>query len=324
MSALFAEATEPPAAQAAHACELFIVFNPGSGSQDKADARAIIERTLQGAGRRHRFVPVQRGDVHKACAEAARLAKAHDGAIVAAGGDGTINAAAQAAYTEDCVLGVIAQGTFNMFARDHGLPLDVEEATAAVLDGRPSPVQVGTINQRVFLVNASLGLYPKLLADREEMKERFGRKRWVAILSALKSLFDWRTRLALEIELDGHLTRVVTPGLFVGNNRMQLERIGIAASVSDHVGHGWLAGIASKRLDTWAKLRLAADGLLGRLGDAPEITAVRLKSLTVGNRHARRVRVALDGEVCWMDLPLRIAVAPRPLRLLQPPTLPGD
>jgi diacylglycerol kinase family enzyme len=298
--------------------ELFIVFNPGSGSQDKEGARETIARILREAGRPHRFIALQGGDVHTACAEAARLAKERGGVIVATGGDGTINAAAQAAYAHDCVLGVIAQGTFNMFARDHGLPLDVEDATAAVLAGKPAPVQVGTINQRVFLVNASLGLYPKLLADREEMKEKFGRKRWVAILSALKSLFDWRARLALDIEFDGHVTKLVTPGLFVGNNRLQLERIGIDATVSDRVGRGWLAGIASKRLDTWAKLRLMANGLLGRLGAAPEITAVRLKSLTVGARHARRLKVALDGEVCWMELPLRIAVASRPLNVLLP------
>ncbi len=305
-----------PRAQAAR--QLFIVFNPGSGSQDKEDARETIVRMLEEAGRPHRFIALQNGDVHRACADAARLAKEHDGAIVAAGGDGTINAAAQAAYKQDCVLGVIAQGTFNMFARDHGLPLDIEEATAAVLAGQPSPVQIGTINQRLFLVNASLGLYPKLLADREEMKERFGRKRWVAILAALKSLFGWRARLALDIEFDGHLTKLVTPGVFVGNNRLQLERIGIDAAVSDRVGRGWLAGIASARLDTWAKLRLMVDGLLGRLGTAPEITAVRLKSLTIGARHARRLKAAVDGEVCWMELPLRIAVASRPLRVLLP------
>jgi diacylglycerol kinase family enzyme len=165
-------------------------------------------------------------------------------------------------------------------------------------------------------VNASVGLYAKLLADREEVKERFGRKRWIAFLAALKTLLGWRQKLSLDAELDGEMRRIVTASLFICNNRMQLERVGIDPAVADAVGRGYLAGIVSRPLSTGAKLRLFLHALIGRLGAAPEIDAFTVKSLTVSNRHARRFRVALDGEVRWMELPLRISVAPRPLRLL--------
>jgi diacylglycerol kinase family enzyme len=296
--------------------ELFIVFNPGSGSQDKQEVRDAIGQALKAAGRKHRFMPIEHGDVRATCREAARLARESGGALICAGGDGTVSAAAQAALAHDCVFGVIAQGTFNMFARDHGLPLDIAEAVRWLLEGEPQPVQVGSVNQQPFLVNASVGLYAKLLADREEVKERFGRKRWVAFLAALKTLLAWRQKLSLDAELDGKIRRIVTASLFICNNRMQLERVGIDAAVVDAVGRGHLAGIVSRPLSTGAKLRLFLHALIGRLRDAPEIDAFTVKSLTVSNRHARRLRVALDGEVRWMELPLRIAVGPRPLRLL--------
>lgn len=297
--------------------ELFIVFNPGSGSHD-ADARSVIEQALAAADRRHRFVPIQGGDVSAACREAARLASKAGGMLVCVGGDGTVSTAAQAAHAQGCAFGVVAQGTFNIFAREHGLPLDTAQAVQCVLQGEVSDVQVGMVNQQLFLVNASVGLYAKLLADREEAKERFGRKRWVALVAALNTLFGWRSRLSLDAELDGDVRRIVTSSLFICNNQLQLERVGIDSRTLEQVGQGRLCGIVSCPLHLLAKLRLVARAIVGRLGSAPEIDAFTLKSLTVASRHARRLRVGLDGEVRWMELPLRITVAPRPLRLVLP------
>src|SRR5690606_26728718 len=118
--------------------------------------------------------PVGPGEVVQACRRAARLAQEEGGVMVAAGGDGTINAAAQAALAHDCPLGLIAQGTFNLFARELGLPLEAAEATRALLRAQPEPVQVCLVNEKVFLVNASVGLYPQLLADREKVKQKLG------------------------------------------------------------------------------------------------------------------------------------------------------
>jgi diacylglycerol kinase family enzyme len=146
--------------------EFFIVMNQRSGAAEKDEVREAVEAELKKAGRRYRFVPVQPGQIQQACQEAARLAQETGGVMVASGGDGTINAAAQAALAQDCPLGLIAQGTFNLFARELGLSLDAAEATRFLLRARPEPVQVCLVNEHVFLVNGSVGLYPKLLADR--------------------------------------------------------------------------------------------------------------------------------------------------------------
>jgi len=297
---------------------LFIVFNPGSGCQDKDQARRDIEEALAAAGRTCEFILVKDRNVRAACHEAARRARAAGGAIVAVGGDGTLNAAAQAALAEDCLLGVIPQGTFNLFAREHGIPLEAPAAAQALARAQPTEVQVGSVNQQLFVVNASLGLYPKLLADREEAKRKLGRKRWVAALAGLKTFFQWRHRLILDAEVDGQPVRLVTASLFVGNNRLQLDTLLLGDEVVSRVTQGWLGAISAPPLGWAAKLRVLWDALRGRLDLAPKVETFAFRSLTVSTRHARKLRVSVDGEVCWMELPLRITVAPRRLKVLLP------
>lgn len=322
MTAVLSDPAEPearPAASGAAGGELFIVMNESSGATAKDEVREAVEQVLRAAGRRHRFVPVQPGQIVQACLEAARLAKESGGVLVACGGDGTINAAAQAAFAQGCPLGLIAQGTFNLFARDLGLPLDATEAAKALLAARPEPVQVCLVNERVFLVNASVGLYPKLLADREQVKQKLGRRRWIAMLAALKSMLEWRWRLTLDAEMDGELAKLRTASVFLCNNRVQLQRIGIQDFVIEQVGAGRMACMLLPSLPWWSKLRMVAAAAFGKLGEQRSLQSFPLRSLTVGHRDARRLRVAYDGEVQWMDTPVRFTVAPRPLAVMLPP-----
>lgn len=307
------------AADEAASGELFIVLNPGSGKDEASHKREAIEGVLREAGRAYCFVPFGQGGVLQACEEAGRLAARHGGVLVAVGGDGTINAGAQAALRHGCPLGVVAQGTFNLFARDHGLPLDAAEAVRALLRARPEPVQVGLVNERVFLANAAVGLYPKLLEDRESAKHQLGvRRRWIAAVAGLVTLFEWHWQLRLDAELDGAMRQLRTPSLFVCNNRIQLDRVVLDDDVVDQIGHGRMAALLAHPLDAWAKLKLLGLALAGRLDQAREVDCFPLRSLTVTTRSARKLKVATDGEVQWMQLPLRFTVSPQALWLMVP------
>ena len=78
-------------------------------------------------------VPDQRGDIVQLARDAAQAALADGGLVVAAGGDGTINAVASAALLAGVPLGVVPMGTFNYFSREHGLALDPETAVQDLL-----------------------------------------------------------------------------------------------------------------------------------------------------------------------------------------------
>ncbi len=299
---------------------LFIVLNASSGRDDAADVRSTVERVLAQAGRKHQVVQLARGDdIEHAMQTAAAQALAANGALVVAGGDGTVNAAAQAAHAAGCAMGVLPQGTFNYFSRTHGIPSDTEAAARLLLIASPQPVQVGLVNGRVFLVNASLGLYPQALEDREGYKRQFGRSRLVALGSAFATLMREHRQLVLSIELDGETRTVRTPTLFVGNNRLQLEQVGIAQAPALDAGH--VAAIMLRPAGTLALLWLMLRGAFGTLGDAERVISFEFQRMTVRPSlpfGRRGVMGAADGELMRLRSPIEFGVSPRPLWLLKP------
>jgi len=110
----------------------------------------------------------------------------------------------------------------------------------------------------------------------------------------------------------------LTPTLFVGNNSLQLERIGIAGEVASSVGAGRLAAIVPRAIGSWAMLGLLLRGALGRLGEADQIDSFDFTSLSVRVPRMRRLKLATDGEVHVVAPPLRFAVSPQPLMLVLP------
>ena len=307
------------AQQAAQRGSFFIVFNVRSGSGDADEEIQTIRRVLEAGGRSFEFFQCNAQEsVEVMARRAVALAKARQGVVVAAGGDGTINAVANAVMGSGCPFGVLPQGTFNYFGREHAIAQDTRKAALTLLQAHLSPVQAGWVNGRVFLVNASLGLYPQILEDREAWKNQLGRSRFVAFLSGIASLLRSRHQLRLRIESDGHTVLLRTPTLFVANNRLQLAQTGIDAQQIDALAHGQLAGIAVRTIGTLALFALLIRGLLGRLGDADNIQSFSFRRLTVMPKGMRRIKVATDGEIVWMQTPLVFEVAAEPLLLLVP------
>jgi diacylglycerol kinase family enzyme len=303
----------------------FVVLNAGSGHAETELRCSTIRELLQAAGRRCELEVVH--DPAGLDAIAARMAARAleaKGVLVAAGGDGTLNTVAHAAVDKGCVFGVLPQGTFNYFGRTHGIPEDLAEAVHALLRARVRPVQIGMVNRRIFLVNASVGLYPRMLEEREQDKRQYGRSRAVAIYSAVKTLFGRHRNLRITLELDGQVRHLRTPTLFVGNNRLQMEQIGMRP-LEDALMAGQLGAIAPRPVGKLRLLGLMLRGALGRLGEADDVMAFGFRTMTVrAPRLSRRrsMKVATDGEVDRLELPLRFQVLERQLALLVPDAAP--
>ena len=156
--------------------KFIIVLNAGSGHDDKQAAEDAIRAEFEAAGQACEIISPEPADFTAAIGAA--IANASEkGTLVAAGGDGTLNAVAAAALESGWRLGIVPLGTFNFYARDLGIPLDARAAARILLEGATREVAVGHINGHLFLNNASFGLYRKLLEDREELKSRLGRYR---------------------------------------------------------------------------------------------------------------------------------------------------
>jgi diacylglycerol kinase family enzyme len=304
------------------ASPLQFVINAAAGSSDAEAKREVIEAALRAGGRRGDLLFCSPAELTGVAHQAATKAIATRAAVVAVGGDGTLNTVAQAAHAVGCAMGVVPQGTFNYFARTHGIPADPAEAVRLLLRAAPAPVQVAGINDRVFLVNASLGLYPDLLEDREAYKARFGRSRWVAFVAACATLLRAQRRLRLHIEMGDTVRDVQTLTLFVGNNRLQLQQFGAEPedTLAGTPGDGSMAALMLRPIGTLSMIGLMLHGAMGRLGEAAGVEGFEFQHMVVQPTLApgrREVVVAFDGEVAHMRSPIDIRVLDKPLYLLQ-------
>jgi diacylglycerol kinase family enzyme len=162
-------------------------------------------------------------------------------------------------------------------------------------------------------------LYPQLLEDREAFKQRFGRSRVAAIWAGLLTLLRRHRQLRLSLELHSQTAQMRTLTLFVGNNPLQMERLGIP--LSEGRSESELTAIALRPVGRLAMGWLLIRGALGQLGDAENVHSFEFDRLNVKPSslyRTRRVKVATDGEVLWLTSPLTFRAAPQPLYLLKP------
>ena len=300
---------------------LLFVINAAAGALDVDAKCAVIHSALAAHGRKGALLTCRPAELAGVAREAAIAAAAEGSAVIAVGGDGSLNTVAQAAHAAGCPMGVIPYGTFNYFARTHGIPTEPAIAASQLMLARPTPVQVGAINDRVFLVNASLGIYPDLLQDREAYKARFGRSRWVAFVAACVTLLRAQRRLRLHIETASSVRDVQTLTLFVGNNPLQLQQFGAepADTIAGTPGNGSMAALMLKPIGTLSMLSLLLHGAMGKLGEAAGVEGFEFRHMVVRPTLApgrKEIAVAFDGEVARMRSPIDIRVLDQPLYLL--------
>jgi diacylglycerol kinase family enzyme len=233
--------------------------------------------------------------------------------VVAAGGDGTINAVAAAVAGSPAVLGILPVGTLNHFARDLGLPADLDQAAQVLASGRIRQVDAGEVNGRLFVNNCSIGLYPSLVIRRERQRQRLGRGKWLAMLLAFLSLFKRYPLVRVAFDVADRPQRCATPLLFVGNNHYETDLLNIGHRLS--LSGGQLSVYLADAPSRLRLLRLVFRALFGKLATIRDFQSMSVTSLTVESRK-RLLRMAMDGEVLRVRPPLIFRVRPGELRVM--------
>jgi YegS/Rv2252/BmrU family lipid kinase len=234
--------------------------------------------------------------------------------IVAAGGDGTVNSIASAIVDTDKVLGVLPLGTLNHFARDLKIPFDLEAAAHAIVAGNTSKVDVGEVNDRIFLNNSSLGLYPIIVREREK-RERLGTSKWPAFFWATIQAFRRYPFLDVRLRVDDEQFYQRTPFAFIGNNHYVMDAFNIG--IRDRLDKGVLSIYIANRTGRLALIHMGLRAVVGRLGQSKDLLTLSSDEVKIETRH-KHLRVALDGEVEIMDTPLRYRVRPGALQVIVP------
>ena len=289
-----------------------MVLNPAAGDAGEA-LEERIESAFGSARVRARITSVSDAG---SLEERAREAAARADTVVAAGGDGTARAVAAALLRHDPapILAVLPLGTRNHFARDLGIPDDLSAAIDVALEGGSARIDAGEVEGRIFLNNASIGLYPRIVEERPRRENGSGA---LGLLWAtVKVLFRRHPHLHVTVQADGESLSARTQFVFVGNNEYRLE--GAELGSRARLDAGVLTLCVSERSGRADLLRWVARSLLGRLEVAPDLTTRLVQEARVDARRDT-IRVALDGEVLLMAPPLHYRIREGALTVKVPP-----
>jgi len=243
------------------------------------------------------------------------LVERGDRLIVVGGGDGTVSAAASALVGSETLLGILPVGTLNHFARDLGIPFDIAEAAKVIAQAKTRKVDIAEVNGHTFINNASIGLYPLMVMDRDGQRKRLGRsKRLAMLVASLRTMARFHSR-RLTLSTDGGEAKVDTPLLFVGNNDYQvaLPSAGRREALDD--GELCVMVMRSKSLPGF----LAAIGraLIGIKRREEMVRVSGVKELKVDSPRSH-LSVAMDGETVSLKPPLVFRIRPGALNVIAP------
>lgn len=287
-----------------------LFFNPSSGAKHSQSERDEMTRAASGAGLE--VIPLTRQidyaqTIRERMARGVRL-------FVAAGGDGTITNVVQSLVSSGATLGVIPFGTYNHFAKDLELPLDWKEALDVVLDGDTRQIDTARINDRFFVNNVSLGLYPELVARREEKGRDY--PRWKAKLYAAYRTLRKYPSVTLTIESAQHDEVVRTHVFMVSNNSYDLSRVGIEAP-RNTLEEGRLSVYWLPHISRWKMMKFVGHYLAGNVRETPGFRSFRTASMKMQSPR-KTLRVGVDGEVFTLQTPLVMTSVPKSLLVKVP------
>jgi diacylglycerol kinase family enzyme len=221
------------------------------------------------------------------------------------GGDGTVSSVTAVLVGTKAVLVPLPGGTLNHFTKDVHVPQTLEEALAHSSKRGISTVDTAEVNGRVFINNASLGLYPSSLRTRSKFENYVGK--WPAAVIAA-----WRAFVRLKtytVTIDDETFQ--TPFVFVGNNVYELDTLGIPSR--KRLDEEVLTVFIAKTTSRLALLRLGFLTLLGLARELQDFEVRHVRELRVATKRAR-VRVSYDGEVAVFVSPLRFKIRPKSIR----------
>lgn len=229
--------------------------------------------------------------------------------VVAAGGDGTINAVANGMAGSATPLAVLPLGTANVLAWEIGLPWRATRLAELIAGGTARPVRPGQVGDRLFLTTASSGFDAGIVATVDlRLKRHLGR---VAFATAI-AIGVWRYRpQEIRVVIDGVAHRAAT--VIAAKGRRYAGPFVIAAE-ADLAGT-LLDFVLFQRPGRLAALRYLAALPLGRIPRRRDIAFLRGREAFISA--AEPLPVQADGEIVG-HLPARFGVASQPLMLIRP------
>lgn len=285
------------------------ILNPVSGNRpaDTEHFARCIRLSFPGADMR----------LTKSAGHATELAReaAANGfeAVVAIGGDGTINETARGLIGTQTALAVVPRGSGNGLARELGMPLNFEEAVVSLQHGSIGLCDVGRANGELFLNVAGVGLEAEIAWQFMEHGKSGARGKWPYFKLGAQTVFSYKPAV-FEADMDGQKTQLAPLTLVFANGRQYGSNFKIAPRAN--LGDGLLDMVAVNNVAKW-KLALALPGFFTDTWRPLGVTATTQIKRAVLTREGK-FPYHIDGEPRQADGRLEIAVEPRALKILFP------
>lgn len=289
-----------------------IIANPHSGGgHTQHDLRQLVQakRILQRRGWRVEICLTDGPGTGSRLAAQAVAAGAD--VVISAGGDGTLNEVIQGLAGTDAALGVLPMGTMNVWAREVGIPLNLQGALDVLLDGEQHRMDLGTVNGRYFLLFAGIGADGKITSMIEHhFLKRLGLFSYI-VAGAVVGLgpLDYHMRL----RIDGRRFRTRASLIIVGNTRLYG---GLMTFTNQAYGDdGLLDMCLVRRQGIFGRLRVVLNALRRRYPLGARVSYERFRTLTIDS--PTPVQIQVDGEPAG-TLPAVFRVAPKMLTVIVP------
>lgn len=243
-------------------------------------------------------------------------------ALIVGGGDGTVASAAtllsKRGGSKPMCMGVLPLGTFNLAARDLGMPLDLEEAARALTTAPVVPMDAMELNGRLCLCLMVLGFYPALKMARPEHHGWWLVRAFHTLRDSMRHAATFpRLHLSL-VQEDGKTEHCRTRVALITNNDYA-EVFGVLPRrTSLDAGH--FTVYISRHRTRLGLLRSLVAYFFGRWKEDREVTRLQTTELEIHARRKRTLPVMMDGEVEKLALPLRITLRPGALQVIAPQT----
>lgn len=241
-------------------------------------------------------------------------------AVIVVGGDGTINEVIQALAGSETALGVLPNGTVNVWARETGIPLDTAEACNVLLNGQLKRIDLGQVNDRYFLLMAGVGIDGEVThaVERKPVK-RFGVLGY--LLYATWYGIGYRSFNVI-LQMDARVVRTTALQIIIGNT--QLYAGAIKYTWQAKCDDGLLDICAVRKRNILGRVIVMLDFFFKRKQRKQWVRYERCKSIKIHTRQP--VAMQIDGEPAGHTSigfpPITFSAIPGALKVIVPQHLP--
>lgn len=272
---------------------LTFIVNPAAGNQLALKVQSMLEQELRKRKVEHQFLMTERPG-H--ATELARLAASEPGCkgVIAVGGDGTAFEVACGLMNTGVPLGIIPAGTGNDMIKTVSIPKKPLEALDFILTHEPRPVDVGGLNERLFLNVCGTGFDITVLEYTLAAK-KYCRGLLPYLIGLIRGIAHYKP-VQVRFTADGHTEEREIMLCSVANGRYFGGGIAICPEAS--ADDGLLDLVIVEHQPRWKLPFLVPALLMGKIDEFSFTSHKRCENVEI---YAKDMRLNIDGEITSVD-----------------------